>query len=93
MNAVHWFTLLAAWASVALMAYTVHKLRKQLVAMSAAITALMFAAANMWSALTPEQIRGLHPRTVDIGNHGPSWDEIQGFIRQAHNNQQRRQGQ
>ena len=57
--------------------------RTQATMMQHALTATAIAAANMWDTLTPEQIRTLHPRTVDVANGLPSWDHIQETLRDA----------
>lgn len=57
--------------------------REQATMIQQALSATVIAAANMWDTLTPEQIRTLHPRTVDVANGLPSWREIQETIREA----------
>lgn len=48
-------------------------MRKHVRATHQACTVLALAASNMWDALTPEQIRTLHPNTVEVGNGVPPW--------------------
>lgn len=63
-------------ASVAMMARSVRQMRKHVEAMHAVVTFATFAASDMWDKLTPEQIRQLHPSTVEVGNGLPTWDTI-----------------
>ena len=63
-------------ASVAMMARSVRAMRKYVDLMSAMTTHISVAASDMWDKLTPEQIRQLHPNTVDVGNGLPTWDTI-----------------
>lgn len=41
-------------------------------------------AANMWDTLTPEQIRSLHPNTVEVGNGLPPWDSAVDWFDKMH---------
>lgn len=41
-----------------------------------AVMVTVCAARNMWDTLTPEQIRSLHPNTVEVGNGLPPWDVV-----------------
>lgn len=50
--------------------------RQQMNAMRSVMMATVCGASNMWDTLTPEQIRSLHPNTVEVGNGLPKWGEL-----------------
>ena len=60
--------------SVIAMARSCRLMRRYCDQMSAVTTHVSLAASDMWDKLTPEQIRQLHPNTVDVGNGLPTWD-------------------
>lgn len=77
---------ISAWSLVAvfLMARNVRNMRKHVNTMHGIVTTTVIASANMWDELTPEQIRRLHPHTVDVANGLPRWSEIREAIDHEH---------
>ena len=63
-------------AAVIAMARSCRLMRKSVMAMHVVTNHMAIAASDMWDKLTPEQIRQLHPNTVDVGNGLPTWDTI-----------------
>lgn len=67
---------LSCAVSVVFMAKAIHRMRKHVDAMHNMVFPTVFAAAQMWDTLTPEQIRTLHPMTVEVANGLPPWSHI-----------------
>lgn len=76
---------ISLWSLVAvfLMHRIVRRMRQHVDAMHGMLTPTVLAASDMWDKLTPEQIRTLHPHTVDVGNGVPSWRVVQEAINHA----------
>lgn len=70
------FVSVMSIGAVLIMARTVRTMRKACDNMHRVVFNMTMATSNMWDTLTPEQIRTLHPGTVEMGNAVPPWDEI-----------------
>lgn len=70
-------------ASVLIMARACKRMRMHVQAVDVVAHHIGFAASDMWDKLTPEQIRTLHPNTVDVGNGLPTWRAIREGIDHA----------
>lgn len=68
---------LSCGASVLIMGRSQRRLHRACVMMQHTVTVTVFAASEMWDTLTPDQIRTLHPTTVEVGNRVPPWSEIE----------------
>ena len=71
---VRWTTLVVAWVSTGVLWWSFRTMRKANRNMQAVVQGLVVASSNMWDTMTPEQIRTLHPITVQVGNDVPPWE-------------------
>lgn len=80
-NVVNWWVVYGLFMSVISLANVwsmgrrLKQRTRQYIAACHAINVLSLAASNMWDTLTPEQVRTLHPQTVEVGNGVMRWDE------------------
>ena len=75
---------LSSVVAVLLMGRITKRQRQAINAMHQVMMATALGASNMWDVLTPEQIRSLHPNTVEVGNGLPKWDEVGEMLDQLH---------
>ncbi len=68
---------IVSMGAVLMMGQITKRQRKLLAKQHDVLMSTVIGAANMWDTLTPEQIRTLHPFTVEVANRLPSWAEVQ----------------
>lgn len=62
--------------AVMMMATSIRRMRREVERIHGLAFHIGLAASEMWDTLTPEQIRQLHPYTVEVGNGLPPWREV-----------------
>ena len=70
------FVSLMSMGAVVIMVRTTRQQARAIRALHIGMQHMVIAASNMWDTLTPEQIRTLHPATIEVGNGVPPWDVV-----------------
>lgn len=74
---------LSSMGAVLMMGRITKRQRREMAMMHKALLTAVCGASNMWDTLTPEQIRSLHPNTVEVANGLPPWREVQEWFNDA----------